>query len=140
MAVGWWSDDGDAYVIRHHAGYQRTREQVLAQQAANAANGRRGGRPRKGSGTPREISEVPPSKTQLVNESVSESKSERDGTGSGRTGSYETEINNGDGERDDGWPDLAPIPGSGDGLTSQQRAVEAARARQAERRRQAAAR
>ncbi len=47
LAVGWWSDDGHAYVIRHHADYQRTREQVVAQQEANRRNGRRGGRPPK---------------------------------------------------------------------------------------------
>ncbi|GAA3172739.1 hypothetical protein GCM10010531_27830 [Blastococcus jejuensis] len=101
LAVGWWSDDGDAYVIRHHGTYQRTREQVLAQQTANAENGRRGGRPRK----PREISEMPSStqETQSVSESVSESKTEsgtqRDRTGQGRTGSY------GSGQESD-WPSV----------------------------------
>lgn len=75
--VGWWSDEGDAYVIRHHAIYQRTREAVLKQQAANEANGRKGGRPRK----PREqVSDLSP-ETQSVSESLSEPKTERDGTG-----------------------------------------------------------
>ena len=45
LAKGWWGIDGDTYVIRHHATYQRLQKDVLAQQAANAANGRRGGRP-----------------------------------------------------------------------------------------------
>jgi hypothetical protein len=45
------STDGTSYIIRHHAVYQRKREAVLAQQAANSANGRKGGRP---PGTPRE--------------------------------------------------------------------------------------
>ena len=35
VAVGWWTDEGDHYLIRRHACYQRTREQVLKQQAAN---------------------------------------------------------------------------------------------------------
>ena len=74
LAVGWWSDDGDAYVIRHHGTYQRTREQVLAQQSANAENGRRGGRPRKS----REISEMPSAReeTQPVSKSVDESRAD----------------------------------------------------------------
>lgn len=106
VSVGWWTDEGDHYVIRHHGAYQRTREQVLAQQAANTDNGRKGGRPRK----PREISELPGRKTQSVTESVSEpetdsvsesqslsqSKTERDRTGQDRQGSY--------GSGQDEWP------------------------------------
>ena len=65
--VGWWSDDGDAYVIRHHGAYQPTREAVLARQSANAENGKKGGRPRKGTGVPREISE-----TQSLSHSVTQ--------------------------------------------------------------------
>lgn len=47
LAVGWWSDEGDHYLIRHHGIYQPTREQVLAQQERNQRNGKRGGRPPK---------------------------------------------------------------------------------------------
>ena len=63
LAVGWWSQDGDSYQIRHHANCQRTREDVLNQQAANATNGSKGGRP-KGS-----------KKTHSVSDSVSDSVS-----------------------------------------------------------------
>ena len=49
LAGGWWAADGDTYVIRHHAAYQRTRQAVLTQQEVNSANCKRGGHPRKGS-------------------------------------------------------------------------------------------
>ena len=98
LAVGWWSDDGDAYVIRHHADYQRTREQVVAQQEANRRNGRRGGRPPK---------PKPPTKTALVGESPSETGTQRDGTGRGSYGSEDQ----GHGES---WPRVIP-PGSAAG-------------------------
>lgn len=42
VAAGWWIDEGDHYVIRHHACYQRTREQVLKQQEVNRANRAKG--------------------------------------------------------------------------------------------------
>lgn len=51
VACGWWEDRGDEYQIIHHACYQRTREQVLAQQQRSRGNGQRGGRP---AGPPRE--------------------------------------------------------------------------------------
>lgn len=51
VARGWWKDHGDEYQIIHHACYQRTREQVLAQQERSRGNGQRGGRP---AGPPRE--------------------------------------------------------------------------------------
>lgn len=76
VALGWWSDEGDHYLIRHHATYQRTREQILKQQAANQRNGSLGGK------APRE--RFNPSES--VSESLSESLSERDGTGRDRTG------------------------------------------------------
>ena len=47
LAHGFWTDAGDQYVIRHHAGYQRSREQVIAIQERNKANGAKGGRPSK---------------------------------------------------------------------------------------------
>ncbi len=53
VACGWWEDHGDEYQIVHHACYQRTREQVLAQQQRSRGNGQRGGRP---TGPPRERS------------------------------------------------------------------------------------
>ena len=81
VSVGWWTDEGSHYVIRHHGGYQPTREAVLARQAANSSNGRKGGRPRKGTGAPREIAE-----TQSLSESLSQSKTHRDGTGRDGTG------------------------------------------------------
>ena len=90
LAVGWCTEDGDDYVIRHHSDYQRTREQVLAQQSANTANGRKGGRPRK----PRErASDITP-ETQSVSDSLSDSKSEseteRDRTGQAFNGTKPT--------------------------------------------------
>lgn len=77
LAAGWWSLDGDVYVIRHHAQYQRLREDVLAQQAVNIANGRRGGRPRK----PRreQASEITNGRPKT--ESVSETRTEMEGKG-----------------------------------------------------------
>lgn len=79
LAVGWWSDDGDAYTIRHHATYQRTREAILKQQEVNSQNGKRGGRPRK---------PKPPTETDSLSDSLSaqksDSKSERDRPGQAR--------------------------------------------------------
>lgn len=90
LAVGWWTDEGDHYVIRHHGAYQPTRDAVLTRQAANAENGKKGGRPRKGTGVGRERSEMPTSssETQSVTEPLSESRTHRDGTGRDRTGTY----------------------------------------------------
>lgn len=62
LAEGYWAEDGDAYLIVHHADYQPTKEQVLSRQNANRQNARRGGRPRK----PRK-----PKETDSVSESVS---------------------------------------------------------------------
>lgn len=81
--LGWWTDEGDHYFIRHHAIYQRTREQVLKQQTANQANGRRGGRPK---GAPREQSSTFTQETESLTDSPTDSKTERDGTGRDRTG------------------------------------------------------
>jgi hypothetical protein len=53
VAEGYWAEDGDCYVIRHHAEHQRTREQAISLQERNRVNGRRGGRPPKNpSGNP----------------------------------------------------------------------------------------
>lgn len=63
LDTGFWqeSKDGGSYIIRHHADYQRDREAVIAQQEANRANGKKGGRP---PGIP------PGQKTQLVSQSA----------------------------------------------------------------------
>jgi hypothetical protein len=60
VAAGWWRDEGQCYVIVHHAGYQRTREVVLKLQERNQRNGASGGRPPK---VPRE--RFTPPETQL---------------------------------------------------------------------------
>lgn len=80
--IGWWThtDDGH-YVIRHHASYQRTREAVVNQQSVNQANGKKGGRPRK-PGREQADTLSKPSET----ESLSETETERDGTGRDGTG------------------------------------------------------
>jgi hypothetical protein len=81
LAAGWWADDGDGYLIRHHATYQRSRDQVLHQQQVNRENALKGGRPPK---PPRErAAEIRPPQT----DSVSGSLSERDRTGQARKGS-----------------------------------------------------
>jgi hypothetical protein len=49
---GFWVDEGDHYRIRHHAAYQRSREDVIKLQERNQRNGKAGGRPRK---APREV-------------------------------------------------------------------------------------
>ncbi len=49
---GWWAEDDDSYVIRHHGSYQQSRADVLARQERARKNGARSeGRPPK---TPRE--------------------------------------------------------------------------------------
>lgn len=88
LAVGWWTNDVDAYYIRHHASYQPTRESVLARQAVNAANGRKGGRPRKPTREVSELSSNPP-ETQSVSDSQSDSRTQGDRTGKDRKGTYE---------------------------------------------------
>jgi hypothetical protein len=82
LACGWWTEDGDYYVLRHHALYQRTREAVVNQQAANAANGAKGGRPKK----PREQSSAlqSESETHSLSDSPTGSGTERDRTGQDR--------------------------------------------------------
>lgn len=110
LAANWWEEDGDVYVIRHHGNYQRSREAVLAQQAANAANGAKGGRPRKVAAGARAkgASATPEAETEWVGDSLSdspgESGTERDRTGRDRTGSYGVE------DPVDDWP---PVRGAG---------------------------
>jgi len=47
LAGEWWEDDGDHFIIRHHAAYQRLRAAVINQQAANKEN-----RAKRGKATP----------------------------------------------------------------------------------------
>lgn len=85
VEVGWWVDAGEAYLIRHHAAYQRSREQVLHQQQVNRENALKGGRPPKPSRE--QASEIQPAGTDSVSEplpetdSVSDAQSEREGLG-----------------------------------------------------------
>ncbi len=67
LDAGFWTDDGDCYVIRHHGLYQRTREQVIARQETSKRNGSRGGRP---AGPGRE-------RTHLETQSLTQSESQR---------------------------------------------------------------
>lgn len=90
VASGYWADLGDAFKIRHHAGYQREREDVIAQQEANRKNGRKGGRPRnKPNPTPPDPT---PEETHSETDSLSESETERDGTGRAKTGATLNEV------------------------------------------------
>ena len=45
LAVGWWTENGDGYLIRHHGAYQRPREMVVRLQEVATTNGKKGGRP-----------------------------------------------------------------------------------------------
>lgn len=74
--VGWWTYDEDdgVFVIRHHAIYQRSREQVISIQERNQRNGAKGGRPPK-PGRER----VP--ETQVDTQMGSHLETHRDGTG-----------------------------------------------------------
>ena len=72
---GWWEDHGDRYIIVHHACYQRSREAVLNQQAANRRNGKKGGRPSR-----EQVADLYPTEPPET-ESVSEPQTERDRTG-----------------------------------------------------------
>lgn len=106
VAVGWWTEDGDDYVIRHHAAYQRTRDAVVKQQEANRANGRKGGRPSR-----EQVRDLNPDTeplTEPLTESPSGSETERDRTGQAWKEEQSTETN------DNGWDDVEVIPpGSG---------------------------
>jgi hypothetical protein len=73
---GFWYDCGDYFQIHYHLGWQRTAEEWLRQSTVNAANGRKGGRPRKHP------------KSETVSDSVSdtESEPESDSVSEKRTG------------------------------------------------------
>lgn len=74
LEQGFWTDIGNAYVIRHHAQYQRTREAVIKQQEVNRENGGKGGRPK---GKAREqVQDVTNLETHSLTEPLSESKTE----------------------------------------------------------------
>lgn len=84
LACGYWTDEGDHYLIRHHAGYQRTREQVVRLQERNQRNGKAGGRPRK---TPREVWEPETqSETQVGSHGAKPHGTQGDRTGQDRPG------------------------------------------------------
>jgi hypothetical protein len=89
VETGYVSCDGETIILRHHAMYQRTREQVIGQQEVNRKNGARGGRPPK-----------PGRETHSVSDSVSDSKTERDGTGRDRKGAVKEQNNAGTVEPD----------------------------------------
>jgi hypothetical protein len=91
LEIGWWTDEGDHYLIRHHGVYQRTREQVLRQQEVNQRNGKRGGRP------PREIANPHNPET----ESLTESLTERDGSGQDWPGREEALSGSGETQNQD---------------------------------------
>lgn len=74
LAGEWWEDDGDHFVIRHHAAYQRLRAAVINQQAANREN-----RAKRGKATPptREI-RLKDSSNDSSNESSNDSLKRHD--------------------------------------------------------------
>lgn len=84
VASGWWTDSDDHYEIRHHATYQRTREDVLNQQAQNVMNGRKGGRPAKAA---REVVDTTrnPIANRVANPAVNRKGQDRTGSVRGST-------------------------------------------------------
>ncbi len=40
LTAGWWTQDGDHYLIRHHSRYQPSREDVVKRQEVNRQNER----------------------------------------------------------------------------------------------------
>lgn len=115
LGVGWWTEASDGYLIRHHAAYQRLREDVIRQQEVNRANGRRGGRPRgpgRETNLPTETDSLTDSaqETELVSESPSGSESERDRPGQDRA--VEGGTNNETTEPHNPWSDVVvAVPG-----------------------------
>jgi len=77
VAAGWWSDRPDRYDIHHHGAFQRSREAVIKQQEANAANGAQGGRANKKTNSrDRANGGFTPQETQSVSHSLNDSQSD----------------------------------------------------------------
>jgi hypothetical protein len=86
VSIGWWEDCGEHYLIVHHIGYQRTREQVARQSIANTQN--------RAKGKARPVLHVV--KNDSSDDSSDESTDEMDRTGQDRTGRFEEKrIGNG---------------------------------------------
>lgn len=122
---GFWSAQrAGGYRILHHMGYQPTSEQVIARQAANRANGSKGGKAKaRGRAilSPQDQQRArfsdslsnsasislsdSLSERQKNSDSLSEPSSERDGSG------YKEKVSNSKNRDFSGWP-VAPIPGS----------------------------
>jgi hypothetical protein len=83
LGCGWWHQEGDVYVLQHHAGYQRTREDVVRRQAASAANGSKGGRP------PKPGRELKPGGNLVANPAANLGGQDRTGQGSKAVGPEE---------------------------------------------------
>jgi len=102
LAVGWWSAVEGGYVINHHATYQRSREDVLKQQAANQENGRKGGRPPKAAreqAKPK-VSPITQSLSESVTQSVSPLDSDHGGPGHAATLTETQSLSESKSERD----------------------------------------
>lgn len=90
--AGWWRDEGDCYLIVHHARYQRTREVMLKLQERNQRNGASGGRPPK---VARE--RFSPQETQVG----CQVETQRDGTGRDGPGREGDQLSKSDREKID---------------------------------------
>ena len=87
---GFWEEDSGEYVIVHHAGDQRTADQVIRMQDSRRANGAKGGRPK---GAAREIWKKP----------SSEARREATGTGQGQDGPGQEDPPSIPRQREIGW-------------------------------------
>jgi hypothetical protein len=91
LACDWWEDRGEHYLINHHAIYQRSRDAVLRQQAANQSNARKPRRPGRERAVP--------------SDSLSDSHSEMDGTGRDWPGRESDQLSSDSlAKKNDGWP------------------------------------
>jgi hypothetical protein len=97
---GFWKAEGDAYVIVHHAGYQRKAEKVINQQAVNKENRAKAGKEAR---PPREQSV---SFTPSKHDSSDDSSDELDRTGQAvteaGTSAAEVAVDTATGEVDEG--------------------------------------